>query len=77
MGFENVEIFLFDDPLDTGWLHAKGILVDDTYVNFGSTNMDALSLFQNYEQNIESYDPKVVLQVQDSGFRIQDSGECY
>ena len=59
---------MFDGPQDTGWVHAKGIVVDDEYVNFGSTNMDELSLYHNYEQNIETEDPDVVKQIEEKIF---------
>ena len=63
--YPGVEIYLYDGPQNTGWLHTKGIIVDDQYTNFGSTNMDSLSLFQNFEVNIESNDSKIVRQTQE------------
>lgn len=60
----NVKIFLYDGPQNTGWLHTKGIIVDNAYLSFGSTNMDSLSLYHNYEMNIESEDAALVLEVQ-------------
>ena len=40
--------------------HAKAVIVDDSWVSFGSTNFDALSLLYNHELNIETRDPGVV-----------------
>ncbi len=61
---KNVDIFMFDGPENTGWLHTKGIVIDRNYVSFGSTNMDSLSLFHNFEINIESQDPRLVAEVE-------------
>jgi cardiolipin synthase len=66
--FPNVKAYLYDGPQDTGWLHTKGIAIDGNYINFGSTNMDELSLYHNYEQNIETKDPAVVKAVQEKIF---------
>lgn len=62
--YRNVEMYLYDGPQNTGWLHTKGILIDDRYMSFGSTNMDSLSLYHNYEMNIESEDARIVADVQ-------------
>ena len=62
--YPNVKAYLYDGPKDTGWLHTKGILIDNHYVNFGSTNMDELSLYHNYEQNIETEDLEIAAAVQ-------------
>ncbi|MED5465774.1 MAG: phosphatidylserine/phosphatidylglycerophosphate/cardiolipin synthase family protein [Myxococcota bacterium] len=64
----NVKIHIYDGPEDHGWLHTKGILVDNTYVNFGSTNMDELALFHNYEVNVELSDPSVAQEVNEEVF---------
>ena len=61
----NVKIHLYDGPKDTGWLHTKGIVIDDEYISFGSTNFDQLSLYHNYETNIETHDPRVVAAIQE------------
>lgn len=60
-----VKIYLYDGPENNGWLHTKGIVIDDNYINFGSTNMDSLALFHNFEMNIETSDPKVVADVKE------------
>ena len=57
--FPNVKIYLYDGPQNHGWLHTKGVVIDDEYVNFGSNNMDELALYHNYEQNIETTDPTI------------------
>jgi len=64
----NVKCYIYDGPQDTGWLHTKGIAIDGRYINFGSTNMDELSLYHNYEQNIETEDPEVVKQIEEKIF---------
>lgn len=66
--FPNVKAYLYDGPQNTGWLHTKGIAIDGNYINFGSTNMDELSLYHNYEQNIETRDPQVVKEIQEKIF---------
>lgn len=64
----NVKIHIYDGPEDHGWLHTKGILVDNTYVNFGSTNMDELALFHNYEVNVELSDATVAKEIDEEVF---------
>jgi cardiolipin synthase len=62
---KNVNVHLYDGPQDFGWLHTKGIVIDDDYINFGSTNMDSPSLYHNYELNIETKDSQVVNDVKE------------
>ena len=64
----NVNIYLYDGPENHGWLHTKGIIVDDEYVNFGSNNMDELALYHNYEQNIEMTDKAVAKEANEKIF---------
>jgi cardiolipin synthase len=45
-----VRIFLYDNNM----LHAKTIVIDDTWCTVGSANFDNLSSFFNYEANIVS-----------------------
>lgn len=51
-----VKVFLYQGPEKFGRLHGKGLLVDDSFVSIGSCNMDAMALYHNFEQNIESAD---------------------
>ncbi|MBI4350385.1 MAG: phosphatidylserine/phosphatidylglycerophosphate/cardiolipin synthase family protein [Elusimicrobia bacterium] len=51
-----VKVFLYRGPEKFGRLHGKGLLVDDSFVSIGSCNMDAMALYRNFEQNIESTD---------------------
>lgn len=53
---KGVKVFLYQGPEKFGRLHGKGILVDDSFVSIGSCNMDAMALYHNFEQNIESTD---------------------
>jgi len=53
---KGVKVFLYEGPEKFGRLHGKGILVDDSFVSIGSCNMDAMALYHNFEQNIESTD---------------------
>jgi len=48
-------IWLTDPPFD----HTKLMVVDDTWILFGSANWDARSLRLNFEFNIECYDPEL------------------
>lgn len=41
-------------------LHAKYVMIDDTWATVGSTNMDYLSLLHNHESNIVIRDPEAV-----------------
>lgn len=56
------KVFLYEGPEKFGRLHGKGLLVDDSFVSIGSCNMDAMALFHNFEQNIESADPAFAAQ---------------
>lgn len=53
---KGVKVYLYEGPEKFGRLHGKGILVDDNFVSIGSCNMDAMALYHNFEQNIESED---------------------
>ncbi len=53
---KGVKVYLYEGPEKFGRLHGKGILVDDSFVSIGSCNMDAMALYHNFEQNIESED---------------------
>jgi cardiolipin synthase len=44
-------------------LHAKIVFVDDTWVSFGSTNLDPLSLIFNHELNIVSTNAEVISEI--------------
>ncbi|MBF0297256.1 MAG: phosphatidylserine/phosphatidylglycerophosphate/cardiolipin synthase family protein [Oligoflexia bacterium] len=72
------ETLLYDgpdksDPEKVGWLHAKGIVIDEgdpthCFASFGSTNMDAFALYHNYEQNIETSDYRTVNKIKEKVF---------
>lgn len=53
---KGVKVYLYEGPEKFGRLHGKGLLVDDSFVSIGSCNMDAMALYHNFEQNIESTD---------------------
>lgn len=53
---KGVKVFLYEGPEKFGRLHAKGVYADDSFVSIGSCNMDAMALYHNFEQNIESTD---------------------
>ncbi|MBF0360428.1 MAG: phosphatidylserine/phosphatidylglycerophosphate/cardiolipin synthase family protein [Oligoflexia bacterium] len=64
---------LYDGPKNIGWLHAKGIVIDEEvpnhcFASFGSTNMDAFALYHNYEQNIETSDCQTVKKIKKKVF---------
>ena len=42
---------------EKGFLHAKTIVVDDTFASTGTTNMDYRSFNINFEINVMIYDP--------------------
>lgn len=63
-----VQVFLYEGPEKFGKLHAKGILVDDSFVSIGSCNMDKWALYHNFEQNIESEDPVFAAQARERIF---------
>ncbi len=44
-------------------LHAKSVVIDDNWASVGSSNLDNLSLFFNYEGNIISTDKKFVAEL--------------
>ncbi|HEX8591547.1 MAG TPA: phospholipase D-like domain-containing protein [Candidatus Paceibacterota bacterium] len=46
-------------------LHAKVVMVDDEWITFGSTNLDALSLNFNHELNIVSRDRELISKIKD------------
>ena len=46
-------------------LHAKIVIVDDAWMTFGSTNLDAVSLIFNHELNIVTSDPALIGEVND------------
>ena len=64
-----VKIFIYWGPENYGALHAKGIMVDDNFVSMGSCNMDKLSLYHNFEQNIESKDLSFILEAKKEIFQ--------
>ncbi|MCC6560081.1 MAG: PLDc N-terminal domain-containing protein [Xanthomonadales bacterium] len=45
---------------EPGMMHAKFVLVDQRYALFGSANIDARSLFLNYESTLVAYDAATV-----------------
>jgi cardiolipin synthase A/B len=51
-----VRIFQYEGPL----LHAKTMVIDDTWGTVGSTNMDNLSFRFNYEVNISTSEQKFI-----------------
>jgi cardiolipin synthase A/B len=44
-------------------IHAKAVIVDDTWMTFGSTNLDALSLIFNHELNMVTHDVELITEV--------------
>lgn len=65
---KGVKVFLYEGPEKFGRLHGKGILVDDSFVSIGSCNMDAMALYHNFEQNIESTDAAFAAQARSDVF---------
>lgn len=54
-----VTIALFD----AGLLHAKTVVIDDSYCLFGTVNMDMRSFYLNMEVSLAIYSPKMVAHV--------------
>jgi cardiolipin synthase len=46
-------------------IHAKIVLVDDTWMTFGSTNLDAVSLIFNHELNLVTRNTELICGVQE------------
>ena len=56
-----VRLFLYSDAM----VHAKTATIDGQWSTIGTANLDRLSLFGNYEINIEVYSPDVARQMQE------------
>ncbi len=56
-----VRLFLYSDAM----VHAKTATIDGQWSTIGTANVDRLSLFGNYEINIEVYSPDVARQMQE------------
>lgn len=55
-------------------LHAKIVLVDDAWVTFGSTNLDALSLIFNHELNMVSTNSDMLMEIKKAiTFYLEDA----
>lgn len=52
---EGVKVFLYKK----GFIHAKAIMVDDTFASVGTANMDYRSFDMNYEVNAYLYDKSI------------------
>lgn len=57
-----------------GMLHAKAMIIDDTFVTTGSTNFDFRSFENNFEANLLIYDAEVNRHMRDIFF--DDLGHC-
>ncbi|MDE6294593.1 MAG: cardiolipin synthase, partial [Muribaculaceae bacterium] len=51
----NIKVYLYEP----GMLHAKTMIVDDSFVTAGSTNFDFRSFENNFECNLQIYDAEV------------------
>ena len=65
-----VRLFLYTDAM----VHAKTATIDGQWSTIGTANLDRLSLFGNYEINIEVFSPDVARQLQEI-FAI-DTSNC-
>jgi cardiolipin synthase len=63
-------------------IHAKIVLVDDMWMTFGSTNLDAVSLIFNHELNLVTRNARLIREVQDivsgwgEGLKPVDDQSC-
>jgi len=58
-----------------GRLHGK-VLLTESYVSVGSTNLDGVSLERNLELNVVSADPDLIERVHREFFRLGGSAQC-
>lgn len=65
-----IKVYLYNP----GMLHAKAMMIDDTFVTAGSTNFDFRSFENNFECNLLIYDKEVNKEMRDIFFR--DMGHC-
>lgn len=65
-----IKIYLYDP----GMLHAKSMVVDETFVTAGSTNFDFRSFENNFEANLLIYDRKTNRAMRDIFF--EDLSKC-
>ncbi len=65
-----IKVYLYQP----GMLHAKAMIVDDTFVTTGSTNFDFRSLENNFEANLLIYDAEVNRRMRDIFF--EDLAQC-
>ena len=66
-----IKVYLYEP----GMLHAKAMIIDDTFVTTGSTNFDFRSLENNFEANLLIYDAGVNRQMRDIFF--EDLRHCH
>jgi cardiolipin synthase len=59
---------------NSGFMHAKTILVDASFCSVGTTNMDIRSLETSYENNVVIYDEAITQELEDDF--IQDLNQC-
>jgi len=65
-----IKVYLYEP----GMLHAKMMVIDDTFVTAGSTNFDFRSFENNFEANLLIYDKEINRQMRDIFF--QDMEKC-
>lgn len=54
-----IRCFMYKPSFGTAFIHSKQIVVDDLYINLGSTNFDYRSLYLNFEVNALVIDEKL------------------
>ena len=65
-----IKVYLYEP----GMLHAKTMIVDDSFVTAGSTNFDFRSFENNFEANLLIYDREINRKMRDIFF--EDLGSC-
>ncbi len=63
-----IRLFLYQDAM----VHSKTAVIDSTWCTIGTANLDRLSLWGNYEVNLEVTDPQVAA-VMERAFTIDES----
>lgn len=66
-----VKIYLYRK----GFMHAKTLVVDDSFVTIGSTNIDYRALLENFEINAFIYDEALAKEQRDIFLRDQEDAE--
>ncbi|MDE7412411.1 MAG: cardiolipin synthase [Muribaculaceae bacterium] len=65
-----IKVYLYDP----GMLHAKAMIVDESFVTAGSTNFDFRSFENNFEANLMIYDKEINREMRDIFF--EDLSKC-